>query len=49
MGEVVALLVRGGRGGVEVDLGTGGRQARGNRETTDNQQDLVQTKLLRIY
>ena len=33
MGEVVALLVRGGRGRVEVDLGTEGSQARGNRET----------------
>ena len=32
LGEVVALLVRGGRGGVEVDLGTGGRQAREYRD-----------------
>ena len=33
MGEVVALLVRGGRGGVEVDQGTEDSQARGNIET----------------
>ena len=32
LGEVVALPVRGGRGGAEVDLGTGGSQAREYRD-----------------